>query len=186
MKWWCLFFLLLLFPDFLLCHKINIFATVEGNRIYTQSYASDGSKIKGGLVEVYDKKGNRLLMGKTDSLGEFSFLIPKREDLKIVLIGGMGHRAETEIGADELPEVKSTQLIKENEAVPKKESATIDTILLRKMIEDILKEQLHPLVRILAEKEKKRISFNEVIGGIGYIFGIMGIVMFFLSRKKNA
>lgn len=180
-----LVFLVVLFPTLIIGHRINIFATVEGNRIYTQSYASDGGKIKDGLIEVYDKAGNKLLTGKTDSIGEFSFIIPKKDDLKIVVTGGMGHRAETTISAEELPAIKPAPVIKEKTPAPKVKASSIDTTVLRQMIEDALKTNLHPIVKMIAEQKKERISFTEVIGGIGYIFGLMGIVMFFLSRKKG-
>jgi len=186
--------LIILLPALLFCHKINIFATVEGNKIYTQSYASDGNKIKGGLIEVYDKAGNKLLSGETDSLGVFSFTIPKKDDLKIVVIGGMGHRAETIVSAEDLPEIKSAIVEKpqqkqkekkEGIKTPQMETAAIDTTFLKKTIEDVLDTKLHPIIHMLAEQKEKRISFTEVIGGIGYIFGIMSIIFFALGRKKN-
>lgn len=186
-----IFCLLVLFVVFVFGHKINIFGTVKGNRVYTQSYASDGGKIKGGMIEVYDKAGNKLLTGKTDSLGEYSFTIPKKDDLKIVVIGGMGHRAETIISVDELPEIKpavvkkETKPTTEKEVVPNKEVMSIDTLLLRQTIEDVLRSQLHPVLKMIAEQKKETISFTEIIGGIGYIIGIIGIAMFFMSKRKN-
>ncbi len=183
--------LLILFAVFVFGHKINIFATVEGNRVYTQSYASDGAKLKGAVIEVYDKSGSKLISGKTDSLGEFSFVIPKKDDLKIVVIGGMGHRAETTISAEELPEIKpavvkkETKPTTEKEVVPNKEVMSIDTLLLRQTIEDALRSQLHPVVKMIAEQKQEKISFTEIIGGIGYIVGIIGIAMFFMSKRKN-
>jgi len=187
-----LIMLLILFSGIALGHKINIFATVEGNKIFTQSYASDGRKIKGGIIEVYDKSGNKLLSGVTDSLGEFSFVIPKKDDLKIVVLGGMGHRAETIVSAEDLPEVvvpkgEKTQVKPKKEPVqsPLIATAEIDTMVIRKMIEDALDRKLHPVMRMLAEQKKEKIKFTEVIGGIGYIFGIIGIFAFFMGKKKN-
>jgi len=40
-------------------------------------------------------------------------------------------------------------------------------------------------MRQLKKVEQKKLSFTEVIGGIGYIFGIMGVIMYFLSRKRE-
>ena len=47
-------------------HKVNIFAWVDGDRIYTESKFSGGRRAKNATVEVYDNQGNRLLEGKTD------------------------------------------------------------------------------------------------------------------------
>lgn len=184
------FIILVFIPTISLAHKINIFATVKGNKIYIQSYASDGGKIKSGEIEIYDNSGNKLITGKTDSLGEFSFVIPKKDDLKIVLIGGMGHRAETVVSADELPEIQKESVVKQQKidisVEPSKINApVIDTILLRKMIEDVVEEKIHPLIRMMMEQKKEKVSFNEVIGGIGYIVGIIGIIAFFMKRKNN-
>lgn len=182
--------LLVIFPYLLWGHKINIFAAVEGNKIYTQSYTSDGTKIKGGVIEVYDKNGNKLLTGQTDSLGEFSFIIPKRDDLKIVVLGGMGHRAEAIVSADELPEIKKESIVRQQKKdsvieVPKADFPIIDTILLKRMIENVVEAKIHPIVRMIAEQKRENVSFIEVIGGIGYIVGIIGIIAFFMKRKKN-
>ncbi|MGQ9464595.1 MAG: hypothetical protein ACUVQ4_02670 [bacterium] len=191
--------LLILFFAFLFGHKINIFATVEADKIYTQSYASDGGKIRDGLIEVYDEAGNKLLSGKTDSLGEFSFPIPKRENLKIVLYGGMGHRAETHISVEDLPEMITKSPAKNEEEkmiLPEKktkdktlpqspEIVATDTTILKQVIEEELRVHLQPIIRLLAEEKKESITFNEIIGGIGYIIGIVGIAMYFLSRKKG-
>ncbi|MEO0122726.1 MAG: hypothetical protein ABIL69_01815 [candidate division WOR-3 bacterium] len=184
------FILLLSIPPICLAHKINIFATVEGNKIYTQSYASDGGKIKGGEIEVYDKSGNKLLSGKTDSLGEFSFVIPKKDDLRIVVIGGMGHRAETVVSADELPEIKKEIAVKveKNEKykeAPKTETAVIDTTLLERIVERVVDEKIRPVLRLIAEQKQEKIGITEVVGGIGYIIGIVGIIAFFMKRKNN-
>ncbi|GAI35935.1 unnamed protein product, partial [marine sediment metagenome] len=75
-------------------HKVIIFAYVEGDRVYTESYFSDGKKCVDSKIEVFDKQGDKLLEGLTDEEGEFSFEVPPEDgDLKIVLTAGMGHRA---------------------------------------------------------------------------------------------
>ena len=66
-------------------HKVNVFAWVDGDRIYTQSKFSGGRKAKNATIEVYDRQGNKLLEGQTDDKGEFSFKIPQKT-LKTQLI----------------------------------------------------------------------------------------------------
>lgn len=76
-------------------HKVQIFAYVEKNEVFTESYFADGSPVRGGTIEVYTKEGSKVLEGKTDDKGTFSFALPKDPvGLKIVLDAGMGHRAE--------------------------------------------------------------------------------------------
>lgn len=75
-----------------LAHKVNIFAYVEGSMVYTESYFSDGKPVAGGVIEVQNQKGVTLLEGKTDEKGLFSFPLPKKEDLTIIVNAAMGHR----------------------------------------------------------------------------------------------
>lgn len=83
-------------------HGVHVFASVDGDRILTDSYFSDERKVKEGVIKVYDPSGALLLEGKTDENGSFSFRIPQQTDLKIVLEASMGHRAEYLLKADEL------------------------------------------------------------------------------------
>jgi nickel transport protein len=73
-------------------HKVNLFAYVEGGTVYTESYFPDGKKVEGGMIEVLDASGHKLLEGKTDNQGLFSFPLQKKEDLTIVLDATMGHK----------------------------------------------------------------------------------------------
>ena len=73
---------------------MNIFAWVEGDTVLVECKYPDGSKVHEGVIRVFDSAGKELLNGKTNTKGEFSFKVPKQDDLKIVLEAGMGHRAE--------------------------------------------------------------------------------------------
>ena len=76
-----------------MAHKVNIFAYVEKGVVFTESYFPDGKKVEEGIVEVLDGSGKKLLEGKTDKEGLFSFPLPaKKEDLTIVLNASMGHK----------------------------------------------------------------------------------------------
>jgi nickel transport protein len=84
--------LLLVAPGLVLAHKVNVFAYVEGETVHTESYFPDGRPVAGGTIEVMDRHDTILLAGKTDDKGLFSFPLPKKEDLTIVINAGMGHR----------------------------------------------------------------------------------------------
>jgi len=168
-------------------HKVNIFAYVEGDRVYTESYFSDGKKCIESKIEVFDNQGNKLLEGLTDEEGAFSFEIPPGDrDLRIVLTASMGHRAEYIIRADELGDIAG--LIEENIEEPvsavSPETSSVDLKEIQSIIEDTLDEKLKPIMREIKKSQEDRISPSEIIGGIGYIIGIFGIVAYFLSRKR--
>ena len=174
-------------------HKVNIFAYVEGDKVYTESYFNDGKKCIDSKIEVFDNQGNKLLEGLTDEEGMFSFEIPSKDvidgDLKVVLTASMGHRAEYIIPANELRGV--TGLIKEKSEEPipavSPEIYSLDLKQIQSLIEDALDKKLKPIMREMIEIKKSqedKISPTEIIGGIGYIIGIFGIIAYFLSRKR--
>lgn len=171
-------------------HKVNVFAYVEGEKIYTESYFNDGKKCIDSKIEVFDNQGNKLLEGLTDKEGEFSFEVPSEDgNLKIVLTASMGHRAEYSISADEIR--GSVGLIKEENEEPVSivfpETSSIDLKEIQSIIEGTLDEKLKPIMREIIEIKKSqedRIFPTEIIGGIGYIIGIFGIAAYFLSRKR--
>ncbi|MEA1946660.1 MAG: hypothetical protein U9N83_05085 [Thermodesulfobacteriota bacterium] len=168
-----------------LAHKVMIFAWVEGDTVFTESKFSGGKKAINASVEIFDKDGKKLLEGKTDNKGEFSFKIPKLTDLSIVLNAAMGHRAEWTIPESE---------IREASAIAEKKSAAepsgpipvgLSKEEVEKIIEDSLDKKLRPIVRMMAESRNTKPSLTEIIGGIGYIFGLMGIALYFINRGKK-
>jgi len=184
-------------------HKVIIFAYVEGDRVYTESYFSDGKKCVDSKIEVFDSQGNKLLEGLTDEEGKFSFEIPQEGDLKIVLTASMGHRAEYSILADELKEIAGSikeeleepvsserkdesslgEIDKQKETVSP-EISSLDLKELQLLIEDAMDKKLEPIMREIKKSKTDKISLTEIIGGVGYIFGIFGIIAYFLSRKR--
>jgi nickel transport protein len=92
----------LLFAGAALAHRVNIFAWVEGDKVLVECKYPDGTKVKEGVIRVLDSAGKELLNGKTNAKGEFSFKVPKVDDLKIVLEAGMGHRAEWPLSKQDL------------------------------------------------------------------------------------
>jgi nickel transport protein len=188
-----IFLIIIIMDVSVFAHKVNIFAYVEGDKVYTESYFNDGKKCVDSKIEVFDNQGNKLLEGLTDEEGMFSFKIPPEDvidgDLKIILTASMGHRAEYIIRADELGDVASLieEKIEEPVSAVSPEVSSVDLKEIQSLIEDTLDEKLKPIIREIREIKKSqedRISPTEIIGGIGYIIGIFGIIAYFLSRKK--
>lgn len=63
-----------------------------------------------------------------------------------------------------------------------KEVTPVDLEQIKRIIDTSLDEKLKPIMRELAKAQQKGVSFTEVIGGIGYIFGLMGIILYFVSK----
>ena len=189
-------------------HKVMIFAWVEGDKVFTESKFSGGKKVKGGKILVYDTKGKKFLEGKTDDKGEFSFTVPEKTSLKIVLQAGMGHRAEWTVPVDELEDIavkkpeKSTIKSQEEERPPKEVSMKpaekmqekvtqpelspgLNSNEIEQAVEKALDKKLKPVIKMLRESTNRGPTISEVLGGIGYILGLMGVGAYFHYRRKR-
>jgi nickel transport protein len=169
-----------------LAHKVMIFAWVEGDTVFTESKFSGGKKVMNAPVVIFDKNGNKLLEGMTDNKGEFSFKIPKMTDLRIVLNAAMGHKAEWTVPETEIREagniVKKKSTAETSGPIP----VGLSKEEVRKIVEDSLDKKLRPILRMISEARNTKPSLTEIIGGIGYIFGLMGIVLYFKNRGKKS
>jgi nickel transport protein len=188
-------------------HKVTIFAWIEGDTVHTQSKFSKGKRVKGAPVTVFDSFGNQILEGKTDEKGLFSFKVPQKEDLKVVLHASMGHRAEWTIPAEEIMVATANQTgisetdekadtqeslvatnvrpIKESPGATTAGRQKIEIEEMEEMIEAALDKKLAPIIHMLANAQNREPGITDIIGGIGYIFGLVGMALYFANRKKK-
>ncbi|MDI6775727.1 MAG: hypothetical protein QMD03_00555 [Syntrophales bacterium] len=200
-------------------HKVNIYAYAEDGMIHSESYFVDGTKCKNSLIEVFDERaGTRLLEGKTDENGKFSFKIPKVTSLKLVLHASMGHQNEYTLSEDEVREAmgegqrpqgarqsKETKTGKETsksssqpERVSTKSRGKMDREVtdigrgmseseMEALMERVIDRKLKPVIGMLVKlrENNEKPGFTEIVGGIGYIVGLMGVAMYLKRRFKE-
>jgi len=168
-----------------LAHKVIIFGWVEGDTVFTESKFAGGKRAVGAQVQVFDKEGKQLLEGKTDNRGKFSFKIPRLTDLRIVLTAGMGHKAEWTIPESEILEARADLESKKGGEPSQPIEVSLSKEEIKGLIEESLDRKLSPIVRMMTESKSKGPSITEIVGGIGYIFGLMGIALYFKNRGKK-
>ncbi len=195
------FFVMLLFISLVFipntyAHKVQMFAYPEGDTVFVEGYFADGKKPKKSEVIVYDKGGKVLFNGVTDDEGKLSFKIPRKTDLRITLNAGMGHKAEYTLPASELggsgsKEGSKTEAIDQGASSEKGQVSPVSQLdeaqiqaIVEKAVEKSVGEAIKPLVRSFTEMTQKN-SLTTIIGGIGYIMGLMGIAFYFKSRKGS-
>jgi nickel transport protein len=189
--------LLILVPALARAHKVTVFAWVEGDRVYTESKFSGGRVAKDARIEVYNAAGEKLLEGRTDDEGKFAFKPPRPEDLQIVLIGGTGHRNEWRLSAEEFTgpgsAAESSPAVSMAETVPSRNEAsdsprsgtiTLSPGELQALIEQSLDKKLAPILHRLGNLDQGP-SLSDIIGGIGYIIGLVGLAAYFNARRKT-
>jgi len=171
-------------------HKVNLFAYVDGNKVVTDSGYSRSKRVHDGVIEVYDvASGKMLLSGNTNENGKFDFEIPAearadKMDLQLLLKAGTGHQAKwvvkyAEYGAAKGPFAsEKVDHGHKDVATPQKSADTSE-------VEAIVRRELEPVKRMLADMHDAGPGVTEIVGGIGYILGLFGIVAYMKSRKNS-
>ena len=205
---------LLMLPCFsatVFAHKVMVFAWVDGDTVHTRSKFSGGKKAINADILVYNTDNELLLQGKTDQKGEFSFQIPARTDMRIVLNASMGHKAEWKISFDEITGDPASAQAKSDpkksdpkKSDPKKSdqeksghssnesaaglqhcSTSFTKEEIRNIIEKTLDRKLDPVIKMLADSYASGPEAKDIIGGIGYIVGLVGLALYFSNRASN-
>ena len=182
-------------------HKVNVFAYVDGDSIYSESGYSRSRRVNKGVVEVHDAASGKLLLtGTTDEEGRYSFAIPAearegKMDLLLVLKAGEGHQAEWTVKYDEFgaggdaPAEAETPATAESAApaaaapaapATTAAAAPVDTAAIKAVVHS----ELAPVKQMLAEMYDSGPGVTEILGGIGYIFGLFGVAAYMKSRKS--
>ncbi len=184
-----------------LAHRVNVFAYVEGGEVVVECSYSKSKRVNRGAIEVLSlQSGETLLTGETDEAGHFRFPVPEaaRETgsgLRIVLKAGEGHQNEWVVDAAEFMNAESgpaiasdaTQTVGEKEQ-PAPEAVPAPGALSRGDVEEIvnaaLDAKLAPIRRAVLERTEDGPGMREIIGGIGWIFGLVGVAAYFKSRSR--
>ena len=170
-------------------HKVNVFAWAEGDTIFVEGYYPGGKKSQNSLVEIFNPAGTKLLEGRTNNKGQFSFKVPEKTDLKIVLTASMGHKNYFTFSAsDSEVDGSSPALVPERKhahSVGKSVPVSTDIHQLETIINEALERKLGPVIKLISDSRRQGPSITEIIGGIGYIFGLVGVAVYFSNRRKK-
>lgn len=181
---------LLLLSSSAWAHRVTIFAWVDGETIHTESKFGGGQKVRGGKVLVLDTEGNRLLEGVTDQDGKFSFPVPQKTALNIVLDATMGHRAEWHIPLDEISGIQKIEAAvspgNDKSAPPQTPPRTAVSVAeIEELMERLLERKLTPINHMLAQIQQPGPSFRDIFSGIGYILGLMGVAAWVRYHRQR-
>lgn len=188
----CILLIILLLPGQAQAHKINVFAWVSGDTVTVESNFSAARPLINGTVTVSDKASNTLLLkGTGDRKGVFTFTIPaiakqKAMDLLIVVAGSEGHQNQWVVPAAEyLPEHESTTPTAPQISAASAPSPTnIDNAQLKQIVQEAIRQELAPIRRSLAKADEKKPTFQDIMGGIGYLLGLAGLVSWMKNRRQ--
>jgi len=196
----------LLMPLHADAHKIRIFAWPEGTTIHGETAFSGSRKPVNVEVMVLDAATKRtLLTTRTDTQGKFNFQLPteaigKRLDLLLVVNTGEGHRGEWPLPAVEYLD-SVDQPIPENTSASAPAPVHVEPAILptstnntdlndaqhlRRIIDEELEKKLAPIRQLLAEQNDRSPTLADIFAGLGYIFGLAGLLIWLQNRKKRS
>lgn len=179
-----------------LAHNVQMFATVNGTTIEGRAYTSDLSPVADADVALFAAGGQLLRQTTTDADGQYTFTVEDPGDYQLVLSAPGGHRAEFRIGKAEFSaDVPTSSQREVPPAAPAVESH--DGRSARKPSEapssageslgrqiDDLRRQVVELRRQIDSYEHKT-RWHDVLGGVGYILGIVGVAFYFLGVRRK-
>jgi len=133
----------------------------------------------------------------------FSFKIPQKTSLKIVLKASMAHMAvwkipvealggtepknaaKTDALQDSLKTSPDSVDIETHEQVSGSSTVTLGKREIEEIIDASLDKKLAPITEILADSIHRGPGITEIMGGLGYIFGLVGVALYFANRKRK-
>jgi nickel transport protein len=180
-------------------HKLRVFAAAEGPLITGSAYFAGGGAAGGARIRVLDAQGRTLAEPTPDAAGRFSYRAQAAADLLILAETGDGHRAEWRIPASDLAGSFPTEGTgtPEQPAAPPAAAPTAPAAapptpaptgldpLLTAAIEGAVARQIRPLREEL-QSFQEQARLRDVLGGIGYILGLMGLALWWRSRRTAA
>ena len=143
-------------------HDLKIFASVENGVIHVRAYHPGGGALANADVSVRGPGNEVLATLTTDDEGRAEFTPPGRARYMFIVETPDGHRAEFSLDPDEIPEDMGHRLVE---------------------IEDAVSRQLRPLREQLDQLENT-IRLRDILGGIGYVVGVLGLLALIKSRNR--
>lgn len=177
-----------------LAHRVNVFAFVEGGEVVVECSYSKSKPVNHGAIDVQNpQSGASLLTGETDESGLFRFAVPepaKVSGLRIVLNAGEGHQNDWVMDASEFsaaggkPEAAAAPQPKPVAAPVGAPSAGISREDVEEIVNTALDAKLAPIKRTMLESAGQGPGLRDIVGGIGWIFGLVGVGAYFKSRSR--
>ncbi|WP_207802671.1 hypothetical protein [Motiliproteus coralliicola] len=177
----------LLLPLHALAHNVIGGVYAIGDQIEGEIGFSNGDMAhEGTLVRISDGNGRELGQVTTDAEGFFVFTATERVEHHFFADLGAGHVVEMVLPLEQLP-VTLAGSGSSKPAEPTKNGTTsnaeaVDLQQLQPLIEQAVARQVAPLRKELAAYKEKA-SLQDVLGGIGYIFGLCGLGIWLRHRQ---
>ena len=193
------------FSSAAVAHKLVVFATVNGKTLEGEAYFHGGAAVHNAKVTIVGPQERVLGETTTDDEGLFTFDVVWRCEHTLIVDAGEGHDGRYAVPIDELPDDlplpngqgSPTAEAGNAEPPPVEEpdlgstpEPSLQGPALPSDAEDLgaqikaLSKQIAGMRKDLDRYRNQR-GLQDVLGGIGYILGIMGLVFYFLGVRRK-
>lgn len=146
-------------------HGVDLLVLPEGSQLVGHAAYEGGSPVSKAEVSVIDSEGAIVDTLLTDEEGRFSYTPDARGDYTFVVKTADGHYVET----------KATATM----GGPAESHVEGDD-----SVRQIVQEEIAP-VRVQLDALERKYRFRDILGGIGYIVGIVGLMAWVQGRRRN-
>ncbi len=150
-----------------MAHGIHVTATVDGRVIRgTASYHGD-TPVRGATVRALDPANEEIGKTTTDEQGQFNLEATYRCDHRLLVDTGDGHGGELLVTASQLPADLPSR-----DGVPPTTATEADLETIQRKLDELA---------LQLQKYEQTVRKRDILGGIGFIFGIAGVAFYFLG-----
>jgi len=170
-------------------HQVRMSVYVEESTLEGEIYFVGGGNPPGANAQVELKKGDKILQTTVaDQEGWFVFDAVPADSYSLRADAGEGHVAYYELDKSEFPETISSEptvtTAVTTESQQPASSAAQTASLTPQQLQKAISQAVRPLRQQIDRYEAKT-RLHDIIGGIGYIFGLFGLFMFINNRKQQ-
>ncbi len=172
-----------------LAHKTSVFAHAHGKEIHGEVIAGGDTPMSGARITAFGPLGEILGETVADDKGEFMLTVTQRCDWKIVASGD-GHQASYTVLMDELPADLPAGASDTHDHAHDDGHTHDDGHAHTHELEQAVGENGDLPRQVLAlrrdiEELRNELRWQDIIGGVGYILGLMGIAFYFLGSNRG-
>ena len=165
-------------------HRMKVFAWVDGQAIEGEVYFSGGQKANDSTIDILVDQ-NVIATTKSNTEGVFRFEDLAAFDYVIRADAGQGHIVTYTVSASEFAfddPALATHSQVDTRAV-NASSASASASLTPAQLEQAIAKAIRPLREQIDQYEAK-VRMHDILGGVGYIFGVFGLFIWFRARRK--
>ncbi len=166
-------------------HKVCLLSNFEGDTVAGEAYFSTGDPVVKADVLI-ESDGAEVARGTTTDEGSFSIAIPSGlTAVRVTINAGMGHVVFEDITREAAPAAEETA---ETNAPASRAAGTPNAAVVSISQEDIRKavaKELAPIKHTVMDiaKSMSEPDLPRILGGIGYIIGIVGAFLWGKARR---